>query len=73
LYELWCGAMGDLYISFLTRGVWDIIIYAVIVVGGIAALRRLRADLTRPTNDDIPPPPREEVGAPPRSSSGPES
>jgi hypothetical protein len=66
--------MDELHISFLTRGVWEAIIYVVIGIGGIAALYRLRADLTRPTNDDIPPPrEREEVGAPPRSSSGPEA
>ena len=38
--------------DFMTRDVWDALILGIIAVGLILAFLRLRADLTRPMDDD---------------------
>ncbi len=38
--------------EFMTRNVWDALILGIIAVGLILAFLRLRADLTRPIDDD---------------------
>ncbi len=38
--------------EFMTRGVFDALIYIFIIVGLILAALRIRADLTRPMRDD---------------------
>ncbi len=45
--------VGDtaVHISFLTREVWDFIIFAVIAIGGVWALWQLHHDLTAPPID----------------------
>lgn len=38
--------------EFVTRELWDALIIGVIIIGLILAFLRLRADLTRPTDDN---------------------
>lgn len=38
--------------EFMTREIWDALIIGVIIIGLILAFLRLRADLTRPMDDD---------------------
>jgi hypothetical protein len=38
--------------EFMTRELWDALIIGVIIIGLMLAILRLRADLTRPTDDD---------------------
>ncbi len=38
--------------EFMTRELWDALIIGVIIIGLVLAFLRLRADLTRPMDDD---------------------
>jgi len=38
--------------EFMTREIWDALIIGVIIIGLVLAFLRLRADLTRPMDDD---------------------
>lgn len=40
--------------EFMTRHLWDALIIAIMLIGIIFAALRLRADLTRPLDDDQP-------------------
>ena len=50
-------SLVEMVMSFMTRGVFDTLIIAIIIIGGALAVVRLYKDLTRPLPGERPQPP----------------